>query len=61
MIFVTEIDTMQTEKIETEMRDVIGYESIQMYSPLSRVSFWACHSHSITYYSPPADRPPSRK
>jgi hypothetical protein len=39
----TEIDTLewqQTEKIETEVKDVDRIESIQVYATLSRVSFW---------------------
>ena len=39
----TDLDTIekqQTEKIETEVKDIDRIESIQVYTILTRVSFW---------------------
>jgi hypothetical protein len=65
----TEIDTLesqQTEKIETEVKDVndsIGYRKHTGVRNIVQRFLLGCPVHTISYmyYSPSADRPPSKK
>jgi hypothetical protein len=54
----TEIDTLeyqQTEKIETEMKDIDRIRRLQVYAILSRVSFWGLPFTQYHILFPPAD------
>ncbi len=61
----TEIDTLeyqQTEKIETELKDVDRIRATNRCTQLCPGSpSGASYSHNTIYYSFPADSPPSRK
>ncbi len=59
-----EIDTLeyqQTEKIETELKDVDRIRANRCTQLCPGFPSGASHSHSTIYYSFPADSPPSRK
>jgi hypothetical protein len=46
---------------ETEVREDDRIRKHTGVRTFSRVSFWASHSNNIIYYSPPANRPHSKK
>ncbi len=59
-----EIDTLeyqQTEKIETELKDVDRIRANRCMQLCPGSPSGAFHSHNTIYYSFPADSPPSRK
>jgi hypothetical protein len=59
-----EIDTLeyqQTEKIETELKDVDRIRANRCMQLCPGSPSGASHSHNTVYYSFPADSPPSRK
>jgi hypothetical protein len=59
-----EIDTLeyqQTEKIETELKDVNRIRANRCTQLCPGSPSGASHSHNTIYYSFPADSPPSRK
>jgi hypothetical protein len=59
-----EIDTLeyqQTEKIETELKDVDRIRANRSTQLCPGSTSGASHSHNTIYYSFPADSPPSRK
>ncbi len=59
-----EIDTLeyqQTEKIETELKDVDRIRANRCTQLCPGSPSGASHSHKTIYYSFPADSPPSRK
>jgi hypothetical protein len=63
-ILSIEIDTpeyQQTEKIETELKDVDRIRANRCTQLCPGSPSGASHSHSTIYYSFPADSPPSRK
>jgi hypothetical protein len=59
-----EIDTLeyqQTEKIETELKDVDRIRANRWTQLCPRSTSGESQSHNTIYYSFPADSPPSRK